>query len=493
MACVGGENTEVEDDYLRRTPHLETSEVKVDLINFPPEQLYRTGETIDFSVVFSEDVYVSGTPQLLLKIDNNIRYARYKNGSSTSTLIFEYSIVQNDFSSIGISVDGLSSGAIRDKNNLDVSLVFDPISNSNVLINAFSPAIVAMGFTSSGIFTRTSNSILSIEVEYDNDVRVVGTPKLELIMGRHIVDAFYVSGTDTNKLIFQYTVTGTDLALDSVEIANSVDFNNGKITSVYGVDVRLDFSGQMTGKAVVIYPNMVAWYDAQDTSTMFSDDSCSVPITAGSNKIGCIQDKSGRNNTAIQATQGHKPELIENIINGHQGIRFDTGDDILSTENSTDFDQTGGLTIFVVYRVGTLDNLPRAILSKRLRENDSSFSLFQYTSNYMFLDIHSTGNRVNRSETLVLNKVYTCIVQFDGSRNSADRSYVYLNDVRTAHNSNFTTTRTSGGGLHLGSLNTGYGRSLGGDIGEIIIHRSALNTNTEMVEINEYLKSKWDL
>jgi hypothetical protein len=52
VGCVGGKDTEVDNEYLRRTPHAEVSSAKVEEIQFPNEQMYLTGEKIEFKIFF---------------------------------------------------------------------------------------------------------------------------------------------------------------------------------------------------------------------------------------------------------------------------------------------------------------------------------------------------------------------------------------------------------------------------------------------------------
>ena len=72
-------------------------------------------------MTFSENVKVTGTPQVTLTIgtgDNANKTAAYKRGTDTTALVFEYTVVNSDSDTDGISIAanklGLNSGTIKD-------------------------------------------------------------------------------------------------------------------------------------------------------------------------------------------------------------------------------------------------------------------------------------------------------------------------------------------------------------------------------------------
>ena len=67
--------------------------------------VYRSGDTLSFSVNFDEDVnvdVVAGTPSISLNLGGNVRFAEYVSGTGTSTLLFQYNIQENDIDTNGI-------------------------------------------------------------------------------------------------------------------------------------------------------------------------------------------------------------------------------------------------------------------------------------------------------------------------------------------------------------------------------------------------------
>ena len=78
-------------------------------------------------MTFSENVAVSGTPQLLLRIGDTLRDADYVSGSGTATLSFSYTVQADDADHDGISIDGfalkLNGGAITRHGDTGVNAV----------------------------------------------------------------------------------------------------------------------------------------------------------------------------------------------------------------------------------------------------------------------------------------------------------------------------------------------------------------------------------
>ncbi len=62
--------------------------------------MYVPGDTVRINVIYSRDVSVVGSPQLLLntKADNSSNFAVYVGGTDSKTLQFEYTVIEGDYS-----------------------------------------------------------------------------------------------------------------------------------------------------------------------------------------------------------------------------------------------------------------------------------------------------------------------------------------------------------------------------------------------------------
>ena len=110
----------------------------------PSNGAYSTGQTLTFTVTYDAAVTVTGTPQLVLTIGSNTRYANYLSGGGTTTLTFTYTIQSSDTAS-GIALASsinLNGGTIT-SGGTAAALTYIPPSMSGIIINTTSFMLVA--------------------------------------------------------------------------------------------------------------------------------------------------------------------------------------------------------------------------------------------------------------------------------------------------------------------------------------------------------------
>lgn len=97
---------------------------------------YITTQTISIQVVFSEVVYVTGTPQLTLETGSSDAVVNYSSGTGTNTLVFSYTVQgvhsSADLDYAGTSALAFNGGNIEDAagNNATLTLVSPGASGS---------------------------------------------------------------------------------------------------------------------------------------------------------------------------------------------------------------------------------------------------------------------------------------------------------------------------------------------------------------------------
>ena len=97
---------------------------------------YKQGETIAITVVFSETVNVTGTPQLTLETGGSDAVVDYSSGTGSNTLTFNYTIgaghTSSDLDYESTSSLALNSGAIKDAalNDATLTLASPGVANS---------------------------------------------------------------------------------------------------------------------------------------------------------------------------------------------------------------------------------------------------------------------------------------------------------------------------------------------------------------------------
>ena len=201
---------------------------------------YKKGETISVKVTFSEDVNVTGTPQLTLNIGDNEETANWTSGSGTDTLVFGYTVASGDEDTDGIEIEADKlSGTIKDSAGNAATLTHDALTtqalhkvDGTTTHNIEQPTISSVAITSSAGEDNTYKIGDTIEatVTFSKTVTVTGTPQLTLKVGTVDKTADYGSGSTTTALVFAYTVVSGDTDTDGISIAaNQLDFNGGTI------------------------------------------------------------------------------------------------------------------------------------------------------------------------------------------------------------------------------------------------------------------------
>ena len=82
---------------------------------------YKLNDVIDVTVTFNDAVTVTGTPQIDLTIGSTVRQADYKSGSTTTQLLFQYTVQADDEDTDGATINAnglkLNGGGIRKKDS----------------------------------------------------------------------------------------------------------------------------------------------------------------------------------------------------------------------------------------------------------------------------------------------------------------------------------------------------------------------------------------
>jgi uncharacterized delta-60 repeat protein len=194
-----------------------TNPVVVDVKGISEDGLYGIGSQISLSISFSEPVFVTGIPRLLLQ-NRIISQAYYVSGSGTDSLRFDFTVRADDSTAdlayYTSSQIILSSANIRDKAGNDAITKLAQIGtegslsfNSNIVIDGVKPHVLNV-YTQSPNGTYSTGDTISITVLYNEPITVIGLPKLRLETGDIDAVASY-NGFLTDTLVFEYLVDNT--------------------------------------------------------------------------------------------------------------------------------------------------------------------------------------------------------------------------------------------------------------------------------------------
>ena len=237
------------------------------------DSTYHTGDTIEVTVTFNEEVDVTGTPRLGLRIGSNTRSASCAaDPDNAANLICTYAVVAADLAKNGISIaaDALSlpAGASIKRQDEDADAVLGHgalTAQSDHRVND-APVIVWNGVsitsTAPGDDSKyDTGDVIEVTVTFDEAVDVhttPGTPRLALTIGSNTRFAPYAATYSTARaLVFAYTVMTDDNDQDGISIAaDALDPNRGDIRRQgdAGVSARLGHSALPTQPAHRVNP-----------------------------------------------------------------------------------------------------------------------------------------------------------------------------------------------------------------------------------------------
>ena len=237
---------------------VDASAPTVSSVSVPADNTYAASDNLDFTVNASENVTVSGTPQLALTIGSTSRQADYVSGSGTSALVFRYTVQSGDLDTDGIVVGSLSAngGTLRDSANNDMSLALNSVGNTTaVLVDASAPTVSSVSVPADNTYAASDN--LDFTVNASENVTVSGTPQLALTIGSTSRQADYVSGSGTSALVFRYTVQSGDLDTDGI-VVGSLSANGGTLRDSANNDMSLALNSVGNTTAVTVNVNVSA-------------------------------------------------------------------------------------------------------------------------------------------------------------------------------------------------------------------------------------------
>ncbi len=230
-------------------------------------------------------------------------------------------------------------------------------------------------------------------------------------------------------------------------------------------------------------------------------------ITSSGNNISTWNDISPQNNNKYKATQtitdptSYQPQYVENIVNGLAVVRFDETKSSYMNSNYH-FDVAFDKTVFVV--VTNRDNSGGVIMSaapNRFRFEvaaPSSSITYRLTAGSSVASSAASFHLYKNASVARLynDNVFHILESVSGNTNPGSPTPISATpyfDGAAISPKNFEAA-SGGGNISIGTLGTGITTNnlFTGDIAEIIVYDRML-TNEERLEVQNYLKKKYDL
>jgi hypothetical protein len=208
---------------------------------------YRAGQTLNIRAQFSENVFVTGTPNITLETGPNDAVVSMVSGSGSANLDFSYTIVDGHNSSrldyTATSAFNPNGATIIDQagNVAVVTLPSPGTANSlagtkNLIVDTIPPTVPNVSSTTANGAYKAGTTI-NVQVAFSENIFVTLTPRIALATGMPNRYATYSSGSGTSILNFSYTVAAGDTTSDLDYTGTSaLETNGGTIRDQAGND-----------------------------------------------------------------------------------------------------------------------------------------------------------------------------------------------------------------------------------------------------------------
>ena len=219
--------------------------------NAGDDGVYAIGDAIEATVTFSEAVIVTGRPQLALTVGPQTRQAVYARGSDSTELVFSYTVIVGDSDNDGVSIDPnvlthVTDSTIQDAATAttDALLTHAAVADDpEQLVDGTIPIVAGVAISST-TGPYAADEVIELTAAFSEAVTVdvsSGTPQIPLTVGGTTRQAVYTGGSDTENLVFSYTVVAADRDDDGVEVTlNTLTASGGTIRDAAGNDALLD-------------------------------------------------------------------------------------------------------------------------------------------------------------------------------------------------------------------------------------------------------------
>jgi hypothetical protein len=228
----------------------------------PASNTYIVGQHLDFTVTFSENVVVTGTPSVAVTLNTGgTVQANYLSGTGTATLTFRRTVVATELDSDGVAVSsviGLNGGTILDAagNAADSSgLAF--AATTGVKVDGVAPTVVSIA-RAEPVATGLN---LTYIVTFSESVANVDAADFSLT-GTDSASGTISSVTATNTLVYSVAVSATGsgtLRLDLKNVTNITDSAGNAISGGFqsGEAYSLDSTAPTLATLIRHLPNTV--------------------------------------------------------------------------------------------------------------------------------------------------------------------------------------------------------------------------------------------
>ncbi|WP_419858624.1 SwmB domain-containing protein [Candidatus Palauibacter irciniicola] len=311
------------------------------------DNTYHNGDSIQVTATWPQQVTVTGTPRIPIRVGSNNRNANYVRGSPGTAMVFSYVVGNNDTDADGIQIAEnaltLPGGAtIRYSDNTNAEIKHAAVAAStDHKVDGGRARLSTVEFINkpTGNYVTIGDSI-EVKITWDRPVTVTGTPRITLSPDFGAGDpqvtryAFYRSGSGTTALVFAYVLQdGDDSGSTNVSVAaNTLSLPGGATIRTGTANATLAHTLTDSGKTVsakrpkinsivvAVGPSVDADLNG-DADTYVANDTISVIV--GLDQAIDVDRMGANANVKIALTIGTSHhELAYAAAHGDTAIRF---------------------------------------------------------------------------------------------------------------------------------------------------------------------------
>lgn len=235
----------------------------------PAATTYVGGQTLTFTVNFSEPVTYTGTPRIRLDIGGTTVNANVTTPAlpATTALTFSYTPIASNLSDTAISflaLEPATRSAIQDIGRNNIGNVNLPTMVNTIGVDSLAPSMTPSLISAAGYYEV--GEVIQVRLTANEDVTVTGAPILRSNLGGSNVDfAYQPTGSTATQLIFEYTVIASDFDFDGLgNISTLTNFND--IEDDFGNSPVAALASTLTMSGIKVKPtSFLAWSAGQTT------------------------------------------------------------------------------------------------------------------------------------------------------------------------------------------------------------------------------------
>lgn len=251
------------------------------------------------------------------------------------------------------------------------------------------------------------------------------------------------------------------------------------------------------------------WLDFSDPTTLYTDN-LTTNVTADSDKIYSVADKSGNTQTALQETEAKRPLYKTNIQNGKSSALFDGSNYWLSVNSVSSFNflHNSESSIYFVGKIGTVadPNVIYIIIDNNTTAASVGFSLYyddrasaSRNNAYRVMATRAVTDYVFAQVLLdtITPNTFSLLEHIGDATNATagDRSIATVNsgaENKTSTSSGVAVASDAGYTFHIGIMGNEGSGEFAGYMSEILIYDSCLSSK-DRTNVKQYLTTKWGL